>query len=137
MLRWRMMMMTCRVVHCLAGRCLAGWLGLALLALPAIAGDHASFDKVSFYFAAHEDDWQLFMNPSAFEDVTAPGAKAVFIHVTAGDAGLGAGTGGKKSPYYLARERGAVTAIHFMADSVEGPREESAGVRPFHGHPVY
>ena len=137
MLRWRTMMMTCRVVHYLAGRCLAGCLGLALLALPAIAGDHASFDKVSFYFAAHEDDWQLFMNPSAFEDVTAPGAKAVFIHVTAGDAGLGAGTGGKKSPYYLARERGAVTAIRFMADSVGGPREESAGVRPFHGHPVY
>ena len=26
-------------------------------------------DKVSFYFAAHEDDWQLFMNPSAFQDV--------------------------------------------------------------------
>jgi hypothetical protein len=24
--------------------------------------------QVAFYFAAHEDDWQLFMNPSAFYD---------------------------------------------------------------------
>ena len=34
-----------------------------------------SYDKVSFYFAAHEDDWQLFMNPSAFADVADVGTK--------------------------------------------------------------
>ena len=51
----------------------------------ALAADKP--DKVSFYFAAHEDDWQLFMNPSAFEDVLKGAAKTVFVHVTAGDAG--------------------------------------------------
>ena len=44
--------------------------------------------RVSFYFAPHEDDWQLFMNPSAFHDVLESSTKGVFIHVTAGDAGL-------------------------------------------------
>jgi hypothetical protein len=42
---------------------------------------------VSFYFSAHEDDW-LFMNPSAFWDVSTATPDA-FIHITAGDAGLG------------------------------------------------
>ena len=46
--------------------------------------------RVAFYFSAHQDDWQLFMNPSAFRDVL-DGAKCVFIHMTAGDAGLGIG----------------------------------------------
>ena len=62
-----------------------------------------------------EDDWQLFMNPSAFEDVTGGAAKTVFVHVTAGDDGLGVGSGGRKRPYYLARENGALDAIRFMA----------------------
>jgi len=115
---------------------------LALLAAPPVAADEraearAGYDQVSFYFAAHEDDWQLFMNPSAFEDVTDPATKTVFVHVTAGDAGLGAGTGGKKYPYYLARERGAVTAIRFMADSLERTTEDSSGPLPFNGHPVH
>ena len=80
-----------------------------------------SYDKVSFYFAAHEDDWQLFMNPSAFADVADVGTKVVFVHVTAGDAGLGVGSGGRKHPYYLAREHGAKTAIRFMADADDLP----------------
>jgi hypothetical protein len=32
------------------------------------AGRAITSDKVSFYFAAHEDDWQLFINPNAFEN---------------------------------------------------------------------
>src|SRR5665213_656811 len=77
--------------------------------------------KVSFYFAAHEDDWQLFMNPNAFNDVTGGARKTVFIHVTAGDAGLGAGSGGRKHPFYLARENGALQAIRFMVDADKTP----------------
>ena len=53
-------------------------------ALPALAEEGARPDKVSFYFAAHEDDWQLFMNPSAFKDVAGGAIKTVFIHMTAG-----------------------------------------------------
>jgi hypothetical protein len=73
--------------------------------------------RVAFYFVAHEDDWQLFMNPSAFYDVLDAATKTVFIHLTAGDAGLGTNTGGRKHPYYAARETGAENAIRFMADS--------------------
>ena len=72
---------------------------LALLLGPAPASAaNADTSKVSFYFAAHEDDWQLFMNPAAFDDVSGAAGKTVFIHVTAGDDGLGAGSGGRKHP---------------------------------------
>src|SRR5262245_29372388 len=48
--------------------CLAGTVSATAPEL-ALAQESKRPDKVSFYFAAHEDDWQLFMNPSAFEDV--------------------------------------------------------------------
>src|SRR5690242_2348490 len=86
---------------------------------PALAGDKP--DKVSFYFAAHEDDWQLFMNPSAFQDVIGGAARTVFVHVTAGDAGLGTRDSGHRPPYYLARENGAEDAVRFMADTDREP----------------
>ena len=67
----------------IAAVCLAG----AMLAnAPALADQAKRPDKVSFYFAAHEDDWQLFMNSSAFQDVIKGAAKTVFVHLTAGDA---------------------------------------------------
>jgi hypothetical protein len=104
----------------------------------ASAGENARPNKVSFYFAAHEDDWQLFMNPSAFEDVVGSAKKTVFIHMTAGDAGLGVGNGGRKHPYYLARENGAENAIRFMADADTSPaRRIVASHRRFNGHPIY
>ena len=92
--------------------------------------------RVSFYFSAHEDDWQLFMNPAAFHDVL-DGIKTVFVHVTAGDAGLGMTNGGRKHPYYLARENGAESAIRFMADAVEGPLADARAVPvAINGHPL-
>jgi len=92
--------------------------------------------RVSFYFSAHEDDWQLFMNPSAFRDVL-DGIKTVFVHVTAGDAGLGTKNGGRKHPYYLAREHGAESAIIFMADAEEdAPGEKSVSTTVLNGHPI-
>ncbi len=111
--------------------------GPFLTVTPAIADNAKRPDKVSFYFAAHEDDWQLFMNPSAFEDVANGAAKTVFVHVTAGDAGLGIGLGGRKFPFYLARENGAETAIRFMADADGAPGERIAGSVSFNGHKIY
>jgi len=93
--------------------------------------------KVSFYFAAHEDDWQLFMNPNAFKDVMGGARKTVFIHTTAGDAGLGAGWNGRQHPYYLARENGALQAIRFMVDADKSPIKDSAGPVSFNGHSIY
>jgi len=102
-----------------------------------LAQDARSFEKVSFYFAAHEDDWQLFMNPSPFRDVADGKTKTVFIHLTAGDAGLGTGNGGRKHPYYLARENGAESAIRFMADAGSQPNGETISRPRFNGHRIF
>jgi hypothetical protein len=117
----------------LAGFCLAA--GLHGHAVGA--DDGPAFDKVSFYFAAHQDDWQLFMNPSAFHDVADPKIKAVFVHMTAGDAGSGIGTRGRKHPFYLARENGAEVAIRFMADADREPVNKNASYLRFNGHLIY
>ena len=75
-----------------------------------------AFSSTSFYVVAHEDDWQLFMGLNAALDVPSPDSKTVFVHTTAGDAGLGTGTGGTPVPYYIARENGALSAIRFLAN---------------------
>jgi len=116
------------------GACLVGAV-LANAPAPAESGKRP--DKVSFYFAGHEDDWQLFMNPSAFQDVISGAAKTVFVHLTAGDAGLGIGQGGRKHPFYLARENGAEVAIRFMADTDAAPGERVATPMSFNGHMIY
>jgi hypothetical protein len=120
--------------------CFAAVLGLfaGLLLPPAARAEEVRpQERVSFYFAAHEDDWQLFMNPSAFMDVSDPKTKTVFIHVTAGDAGVGMGTGGRKHPYYLARENGAEVAIRFMADAGERPANKVVSSPSLNGHAIY
>src|SRR5215468_8340297 len=118
----------------IAAACLVGAI---LVNVPAQADEAKRPDKVSFYFAAHEDDWQLFMNPSAFQDVIKGAAKTVFVHLTAGDAGLGTGLGGRKHPFYLARENGAEAAIRFMADADAAPGERVAEPMIFNGHSIY
>jgi hypothetical protein len=120
-------------------RTLASACALLLWLIPAsaLAADAGRSGKVSFYFAAHEDDWQLFMNPTAFEDVLGRARKTVFVHVTAGDDGLGVGSGGRKHPYYLARENGALEAIRFMADADKTPIDDSDGPITFNGHKVF
>src|SRR5271169_5616245 len=72
--------------------------------------------STSFYVVAHEDDWQLFMGINAALDVPGADSKIVFVHTTAGDAGLGTGTGGTPMPFYLARENEALSAIRFLAN---------------------
>ena len=114
--------------------CLAAGL---LLPLAAQAQDARPYEKTSFYFAAHEDDWQLFMNPSAFLDVRGTKTKTVFVHVTAGDAGSGLGRRGRKHPFYLARENGAEAAIRFMANANSAPAERLVAPMTFNGHSIY
>lgn len=83
---------------------------------------------VSVFVVAHPDDWQLFMNPAAFHAMNQPHEKAVFVHVSAGDAGKG--VGGEPVPYYLAREEGALRAIRFMANAVDANAALGADSRP-------
>jgi hypothetical protein len=93
-------------------------------------------DTVAFYFAAHEDDWQLFMNPNAYYDVHRASTKVVFVYLTAGDAGLGLGKGKASQPYYLARENGAKVSVKFIVDA---ENELATPIRTsvsFSGHPI-
>jgi hypothetical protein len=83
---------------------------------------------VSIFVVAHPDDWQLFMNPDAFHAMSDARGKAVFVHVSAGDAGRG--EGGEPTPYYLAREEGALRAIRFMANAVNPTAALGADSKP-------
>ena len=94
-------------------------------------------DTVSFYFSAHEDDWQLFMNPNAYQDAHRTSAKVVFVYLTAGDAGAGLGNADRSQPYYLARENGAKLSAKFLADaSNDIPVIPLQAVASFSGHPI-
>jgi len=93
--------------------------------------------RVSFYFSAHPDDWQLFMNPPASQDVLDEDCRCVFVHMTAGDAGYGLEHDGGKPPFYLARENGAEAAIRYIADADERPPVEAGvSVVTFKGHAI-
>ncbi len=83
---------------------------------------------LSVFVVAHPDDWQLFMNPDAFHAMSRPQSKAVFVHVTAGDAGTG--VGGEPTPYDLAREEGARRAIRCLANAVDATAALGADMKP-------
>ncbi|GAA4937564.1 hypothetical protein GCM10023314_07660 [Algibacter agarivorans] len=70
-------------------------------------------NDTSFYLSPHPDDWQLFMNPNAYQSVKNTNEKVVFIHTTAGDAGSGTGN----NNYFLAREQGSLRALRFMSNT--------------------
>jgi GlcNAc-PI de-N-acetylase len=93
-------------------------------------------NRVASYFGAHPDDWQLFMNPNAYYDVQESSNKVVFVYVTAGDAGVGLGNGGRSQPYYLARENGAKLSVKFMADAAKAPEIPRDSVVSVAGHPI-
>jgi hypothetical protein len=93
-------------------------------------------DTVAFYFSAHEDDWQLFMNPNAYNDVHRPSTKVVFVYLTAGDAGAGLGNAGRLQPYYLARENGAKLSVKFLADAEKQPYISVSSAASLAGHPI-
>src|SRR5262245_13888727 len=93
-------------------------------------------NTVAFYFGAHPDDWQLFMNPNAYQDVQKLSNKVVFVYVTAGDAGVGLGNGGRSQPYYLARENGAKLSVKFIADAAKSPEVPVDSVGSISGHAI-
>ncbi|MGB1971512.1 MAG: hypothetical protein ACPHSE_03360 [Flavobacteriaceae bacterium] len=66
-----------------------------------------------FFVSAHQDDWQLFMNPNVYHSIKTPGDKTVIVHTTAGDAGEGLGN----DAYYKAREEGSLRAIRFLCNT--------------------
>lgn len=114
-----------------------GLLSAACASTPA-APPPASPPMVSVFTVAHQDDWQLFMNPAAYRAMDEAHEKAVFIHVTAGDAGRG--VSGEPVPYYLAREEGALRAVRFMANAADSTRGRGiameSGKVDIAGHPV-
>lgn len=86
---------------------------LFITALIAIFGfAQLTAQTTSIYVSAHPDDWQLFMNPNAYNSIKVVNEKVVFIHTTAGDAGDGI-----SNTHYLAREEGSLRAIRFMSNT--------------------
>lgn len=65
-----------------------------------------SFSKISFYIVAHADDWQLFMQPNAYNDLVSESSKVVFIITTAGDAGA-------DKNFWQSREEGMKSSVRF------------------------
>jgi len=65
-----------------------------------------SFQQSDIYFSAHQDDWQLFMDPEIGRSLTNRHCKTVIIHITAGDAG-------HKEQYWRAREQAAIESLLF------------------------
>ena len=107
------MLMVTDLRHC----CSFLILGIVAFLLPSA---HAKQPRATaFYAVAHQDDWQLFMNPSAWDDARSPNTRVVFMYLTAGDAGLGTNNGGRPEPFYIAREEGALRATRFIVDAVD------------------
>lgn len=88
-----------------------------------------SLKTVTFYVVAHADDWQIFMNPEAFKDITNAENKVVFIVTTAGDAG-------KKDNYWQAREEGMKSSIRFCLAPFT-PVTGTAGVKKIKDNTVH
>lgn len=107
-----------------------------LFLLLILSGVTRAQRNVAFYFSAHEDDWQLFMNPNAYNDVHRNSTVVVFVYLTAGDAGAGLGKAGRAQPYYLARENGAKLSVKFLADAENEPSIPVQSVALFSGHPI-
>ena len=72
-----------------------------------------SGQSTRFFVSAHQDDWQLFMNPNVYESIKNESDKTVIIHTTAGEAGMGMGN----DAYYLAREKGSLAAVRFLSNT--------------------
>jgi hypothetical protein len=68
--------------------------------------------RVSFYIVPHPDDWQIFMSPSAYEDLQSYNNQVIFIYVTDGDSGEG-------RIWSQARIQGALRSIQFATQDVQ------------------
>ncbi len=77
--------------------------------------------QVTYYIVGDADDWQLFMSNNLVADLDA-GGKVVVITLTAGDEGNGISTfNGAPSPYYITKEKGAVSSSKFVGDYMNTP----------------
>ena len=85
---------------------------------------------------AHQDDWQLFMNPNIAKSIQNAEDKTVIIHLTAGDAGHGMGN----DAFYKAREEGALRAVRFLSNTSEDQSkigdEMSRSITLIRNHPI-
>jgi hypothetical protein len=68
------------------------------------------YQRTSCYIVAHQDDWQLFMNPEVSADLGDKECRTIIIHTTAGDAGDG-------RHYWEAREKAAIDSVIFRLSS--------------------
>jgi hypothetical protein len=82
-------------------------------------------ERIVFYLAAHQDDWELFRGEQAFADLQTPNLKVVFIYTTAGDAG-------RTDGWWEAREQGAVAAVRSALPKSPLKIEVAA----FRSHPI-
>lgn len=87
------------------------------------------FNKISFYIIAHADDWQLFMFPHVYKDITAPDCKVIFIVTTAGDSG-------RSETFWMAREEGLKSSIRFCIAPLSA-REELVGESKFNNKTIF
>lgn len=83
--------------------------------------------SVTFYIGAHQDDWQLFMSPQAYNDLVSSDTRVIFIYTTAGDAG-------GDMAWRHGRTTGALSSIQFAT------HQRIAAVTPelveINGHPI-
>jgi len=94
--------------------------------------------QVSVYFAAHEDDWQLFMGIDAYNDLQALpsnlSSRVVFIYTCAGDAGTGMNNG-----YVVSRENCAMNSLRLAtspASSNNPPGMPYSSIVNVNGHNI-
>lgn len=84
-----------------------------ILVLKLAVANAYTFNKVSFFVVAHQDDWQLFMGDVAYSEMQDPNNKVVIIYTTAGDAGSNI------PPYFYSesRQQAAINSVIFAANS--------------------
>ena len=107
-----------------------------LLFFMIIIGYTLNAQTTRFFVSAHQDDWQLFMNPNVYESIKNEADKTVIIHTTAGEAGAGMGN----DAYYKAREEGSLAAIRFLSNTYGSGNNLGAEMERstviLNGHPV-
>ena len=90
---------------------------------------------LNIFVSPHPDDWQLFMNPNAYNMLASATQKVVFLHMTTGDGGTTA-----QESYYLAREEESMRAIRFMVNTLSGNvglgNAMSLSIVTINGHPI-
>lgn len=94
--------------------------GILSIFIAFIINTNISFSQstsVSFYIAAHPDDWALFMGVNAFKDIESSATgnkKVVMIYITAGESNCNGN--GVNIGFYYSRQDGANHAIQFCSD---------------------